>query len=184
MLEARPSKRGAAHRFSRDVRFDVFEADAKIGALVYDIKSESATFDVRGEAFAAARERKRRDERLYEAAWRKVSGSDKPPANPMLLKDAGGAVLAQADAKGAGWLIARGSEVLELRRRSVFSRLHDLYRGGGGQALGWVGQRKFFTTRLHVDLPSEFDAPFQIFTLALALDLTFVSLDRLNAPSA
>ena len=180
MLEARPAKRDAANRFSRDVRYDVYEADAAIGALVYDIKSESGTLNVRGQAFTAARERKRQDELLYQAALRKLSGGEKPPTNPVLLKDAGGAVLAQAESKGAaGWLIARGDEAFELRRRSAFSRLYDLYRQGQGQALGSVGPRKFFTTRFHVDLPSEFDAPFQVFTIALHTDLTFVALESM-----
>jgi hypothetical protein len=177
MLEARPAKRDATNRFSRDVRYDVFEADAKVGALVYDIKSESGTLNVRGQAFTAARERKRQDELLHQAALRALSGGEKPPTNPVLLKDAGGAVLAQAQSKGAaGWLIARGDEAFELRRRSAFSRLYDFYRQGQGQALGSVGPRKFFTTRFHVDLPSEFDAPFQVFTIALHTDLTFVAL--------
>ena len=179
MLEARPAKRDATNRFSRDVRYAVYEADAAIGALVYDIKSESATLDVRGQAFAAARERKRQDEVLYQAALRKLSGGEKPPANPVVLKDADGAVLAQAESKGvAGWRIARGEEAFELRRRSAFSRLYDLYSQGRVEALGSVGQRKLFTTRLHVDLPSEFDTPFQIFMLALLTDLTFVSLEH------
>jgi hypothetical protein len=181
MLEARPGKRDEAHRFSRDVRFDVFEADAAIGGLVFDIKSESATLQVRGETFAAARARKRQDERLDQAVRRKLSGGEKPPANPVLLKDAGGAILAQAEIGAGGWIIARGGETLELRRRWAFSRLYDLYRQGWSQALGSVGQRKFFTTRLHVDLPSEFDAPFQIFTLALLLDLTFDALGSMSA---
>jgi hypothetical protein len=181
MLEARPAKRDAASRFSRDVRYDIYQADAAIGALVYDIKLESAALDVRGEAFTAARERKRQDGVLYQAALRKLARGEKLPANPVVLKDAGGAVLAQAESKGAaGWLIARGDEEFELRRRSAFSRLYDLYRQGQGQALGSVGPRKFFTTRFHVDLPSEFDAPFQVFTIALHTDLTFVELSKMQ----
>ncbi len=177
MLEARPAKRDAGNRFSRDVRYDIYQADAAIGALVYDIKTESAALDVRGEAFTAARERKRQDGVLYQAALRKLARGETLPANPVVLKDAGGAVLAQAESKGAaGWLIARGDEAFELRRRSAFSRLYDFYRQGQGQALGTIGPRNFFTTRLHVDLPSEFDAPFQVFTIALHTDLTFVAL--------
>ncbi|MGD0763025.1 MAG: hypothetical protein ABR929_07525 [Roseiarcus sp.] len=97
----------------------------------------------------------------------------------MLLKDAGGAILARAESKGAaGWLIARGEEPFDLRRRSAFSRLYDLYRQGQGEGLGSAGPRKFFTTRLHVDLPNEFDAPFQVFAIALHTDLTFVELSK------
>ena len=179
MLAARPTKRDATNRFSRDVRYDIDEAEAAIGALVYDIKSESATLTVRGQAFTAARERARRDEALCQAALRKLSGGEKPPANPVALREAGGAVLARAESKGAaGRLIARGEEAFELRRRSALSRLYDLYRQGQGEALGSAGPRKFFAARLHADLPSEFDAPFQVFAVALHTDLTFVELAK------
>jgi hypothetical protein len=180
MLEARPAKRAAEHRFARDARMDVFEADAAIGGLVYDIKSESATLDVGGDRFTCARAHPRQDERLYQAAARKLARGAKPPANPLLLRDAGEAVLAQADANGAGWVIALDDDALELRRRSAFSRIYDLYRRGQGAVLGWVGQKSFFTSRFHVDLPREFNFPFQIFTFVLLLDRTFVSLDRMN----
>jgi hypothetical protein len=184
MLEARPAKRAAEHRFARDARMDVFERDAAIGDLVYDIKSESATLNVGGDRFTCARARPRQDERLYQAAARKLAGSAKPPANPLLLKDADEAILAEAEANGAGWLIAQGGETLELRRRSAFSRIYEFYRQGQSVALGWVGQKRVFTTRLHVDLPREFKSPFQIFTFVLLLDRTFVSLDRMNDQSA
>jgi len=101
MLEARPAKRDAANRFKHDARYDIYRAEEKIGALVYDAKSESATLDVRGQAFSAARERKRRREVPWQFVLRMLSGGQKPPANPVLLKDASGAVLAQADSNGA-----------------------------------------------------------------------------------
>jgi hypothetical protein len=184
MLEARPAKRDATNRFRRDVRYDIYDAQAKIGALVYDIKSERATLDVRGQSFTAARERKRQEGVLHQAALRKLSRGETLPANPVVLKDAGGAVLAQAETKGAaGWLIARGDEGFEMRRRSAFSRLYDFYRQGQGQALGAIGPRNFFATRLHVDLPGEFDPPFQVFTIALHTDLTFVALEGLSSPA-
>ncbi|MGD0641923.1 MAG: hypothetical protein ABSC22_14345 [Roseiarcus sp.] len=175
MLEARPAKRDATNRFSRDARWGIFEADAPIGALVYDIKSESATMNVRGQAFTAARERKRQDEALGRMVLRILSGRAKPPPNPVLLKDASGAVLARSERKGdASLLVRRGDEAFELRRRSAFSRPHYLYRQGQSQALGMVGSKKIFTTRICIDLPSEFDEPFQVFMLALLTDLGFV----------
>jgi len=176
MLEARPAKRDATNRFKRDVRYDIYDAEAKIGALVYDSKSESATLDVRGQAFTAARERKRRHEVPWQFLWRKLSGGQKPPANPVLLKDASGAVLAQAESKGAaGWLVARGDEAFELRRRSLVSRLYDLYRQGQSEALGAIGAEGFFKAPLQVDLPNEFDELFQVFVIALYTDLIAVA---------
>lgn len=178
MLEARPAKRDATNRFKRDVRYDIYEAEAKIGALVYDSKSESATLDVRGQAFTAARQRKREHEVPWQFVMRKLFGREKPPANPVLLKDASGAVLARAESKGAaGWLVARGDETFELRRRSLISRLYDLYRQGQSQALGAVGAGGVFAP-LQVDLPNEFDELFQVFAIALYTDLTVVAANN------
>jgi hypothetical protein len=175
MLEARPGKRDATNRFKNDVRYDIYDAEAKIGALVYDVKSESATLDVRGQAFSAARERKRRREVPWQFVWRKLSGGQKPPVNPVLLKDASGAVLAQAESNGAaGWLVARGDEAFELRRRSLVSGLYDLDRQGQSQALGAVGEGAF-RAPLQVDLPNEFDELFQVFVIALYKDLRVVA---------
>ena len=170
MLEARPAKRDATNRFKRDVRYDIYDAEAKIGALVYDSDSESATLDVRGQAFTAARERKREHEVPWQFVLRKFAGREKPPANPVLLKDASGAVLAQAESKeAAGWLVARGDEAFELRRRSLVSGLYDLYRQGQSQALGAVGGG-YLRAPLQVDLPNEFDELFQVFVIALYTD--------------
>ena len=175
MLEARPAKRDATNRFKRDVRYDIYDAEAKIGALVYDSKSESATLDVRGQAFTAARERKREHEVPWQFVLRKLSGREKPPANPVLLKDANGAVLARAESKGAaGWLVARGDEAFELRRRSLISGLYDLYRQGQSQALGAVGAGEL-RAPLQVDLPNEFDELFQVFVIALYTDSRVVA---------
>jgi hypothetical protein len=175
MLEARPAKRDATNRFKRDMRYDIYDAQTKVGALVYDAKSESATLDVRGRAFSAAREHERRREVPWQFLWRKLSGGQKPPANPVLLKDASGAVLAQAESKGvAGWLVARGDEAFELRRRSLVSGHYDLYRPGQSQALGAVGGG-YLRAPLQVDLPGEFDELFQVFVIALYTDARVVA---------
>jgi hypothetical protein len=176
MLEARPTKRDATNRFKHDARYDIYGAEEKIGALVYDAKSESATLDLRGQAFSAARERKRQHEVPWQFVLRKLFGGQKPPANPVLLKDASGAVLARADSNGAaGWLVARGDEAFELRRRSLISGLFDLYRQGQSQALGAVGEGAFLKAPLQVDLPSEFDELFQVFVIALYKEFMVVA---------
>jgi hypothetical protein len=176
MLEARAAKHDASFwRMRRDVRCDIYDAQGKIGALVYDAKSESATLDVRGRAFTAARERKREREVPWQFVLRKLSGREKPPANPVLLKDANGAVLARAESKGgAGWLVARGDEAFELRRRSLISGFYDLYRQGQSQALGAVGAGEL-RAPLQVDLPNEFDEIFQVFVIALHTDMKVVA---------
>ncbi len=179
MLEARRAKRDATNRFKGDVRYDIYDADAKIGALVYDTKSESATLDVRGRVFGAARERERQHEVPWQFVLRKLSGGQKPPVNPVLLKDASGAILAQAESNGAaGWRVVRGDEAFELRRRSLFSGLFDLYRQGQSQALGAVGEGAFLKAPLQVDLPNEFDELFQVFVIALYKDLMVVAANN------
>lgn len=157
------------------MRYEIYGAEAKVGALVYDSKLESATLDVRGQAFTAARERKREHEVPWQFVLRKLSGREKPPVNPVLLKDASGALLAQAESKGAaGWLVARGDEAFELRRRSLVSGLYELYRQGQSEALGAVSAGAFFKAPLQVDLPNEFDELFQVFVIALYTDLIVV----------
>ncbi len=176
MLEARPAKRDATNRFKRDMRYEIYDAEARIGALVYDCKSESAALDVRGQACTAGRERKREQEVPWQFVLRILTGREKPPANPVLLKDASGAVLAQAESQGAaGWLVTRGDEAFELRRRSLVSRLYDLYRHGQSEALGAVGAEGFIKAPLQVDLPTEFDELFQVFAIALYTDLIAVA---------
>ncbi len=177
MLEARAAKHDASFwRMRRGVRCDIYDAQGKIGALVYDAKSESATLDVRGRAFTAARERKREREVPWRFVLRKLSGREKPPANPILLKDTSGAVLAQAESTGwTGWLVARGDEAFELRRRSRFSGLYVLYRQGQSQALGAVREAAFLRAPLQVDLPNEFDEIFQVFVIALHTDMKVVA---------
>jgi hypothetical protein len=158
------------------VRYDIYDAEAKIGALVYNTKSESATLCVRGQAFSAAREHERPHEVPWQILWGKLSGGQKPPVNPVLRKDANGAVLAQAESNGAaGWLVARGDEAFELRRRSLASGLYDLYRRGQSQALGAVGEGSFLKAPLQVDLPNEFDELFQVFIIALYADARVVT---------
>ncbi len=79
MLEARAAKHDASFwRMRNDVRLDIYDAQGKIGGLVYDAKSESATLDVRGQAFTAARERKREREVPWQFVMRKLSGREKP----------------------------------------------------------------------------------------------------------
>ena len=185
MLEARPAERDATNRSKHDVRYEIYNAEAKIGALVYDRKSESATLDVRGQAFSAAREHARRREVPWQFVMRKLSGREKPPANPVLLKDASGAVLARAESRGAaGWLVARGDEAFELRRRSLFSGLYELYRQGQSQALGAVGEGALLKAPLQVDLPNEFDELFQVFAIALYTDLMVVAANDDGGASA
>ena len=58
--------------------------------------------------------------------------------------------------------------------------LSSLYRSGSEQSLGSVGQRKFFTRLLHMDLPDEFDRPFQVFLLVLLLGLTLQNMESLG----
>jgi hypothetical protein len=178
MMTARSAKRDAATRFARDARVDLFDGEEAIGSLVYEIGPETATIALSGETYRAARERPRKDEALYQAAIRLASGGEKPPANPILLTDANGRVLARAEDAGKGIAIRSGGELYEFRRRSIFSRRYDLYRQGSARPLGSAGQRSLFSTSMTSDLPSEIPALLRAFLFALLFDMTFVALDR------
>jgi hypothetical protein len=73
--------------------------------------------------------------------------------------------------------VSRGEESFSFRK---VSRPYHLYRQGSEQSLGWVAQEKFFTRTLTMTLPAEFDAPFQVFLLALLLSLTMENMERLT----
>ena len=69
----------------------------------------------------------------------------------------------------AGFAVSRGGQSFTLRR---VKRPYHLYRQGSDQSLGWVGQEKFFTTTMSMNLPAEFEPEFQVFLLTLLLSLT------------
>ena len=50
--------------------------------------------------------------------------------------------------------VSRGEESFTFRK---VSRPYHLYRQGSDQSLGSVGQRKFFSRTLHMNLPAEFE---------------------------
>ena len=93
------------------------------------------------------------------------------------LKDASGQVVALAEKTKRGVAVSHGDEGFVFRKPSFFSRPYHLYREGSDQSLGAVGQKKFFTTTLHMDLPAGFDRAFQVFLLALLLNLTMQALE-------
>ena len=141
---------------------------------------ETATIEVRGAAYDAARERPRKDETAVRAAIRIARGGEKPPPNPIVLIDAAARPLARALEDGGGFAIGAGGHTFELRRRSPFSRRYDLSRTRDGTRLGTVGQKSLFSTHLTSDLPSEVPEWLQAFLFVLLYDKTFVELDLLG----
>ncbi len=178
MMIARPAKRDAATRFARDARVDLFDGEQAIGGLIYEIGPETATIALSGETYCVARERPRKDETRYQAAIRLAGGGEKPPANPILLTDATGRVLACAENADKSIAISSGGRLFEFRRRSFLSRRYDLYRQGSATPVGSAGQRSLFATSMTSDLPSEIPALLQAFLFALLFDITFVAMDR------
>lgn len=178
MLTARASKRDKANFFSNDLRWDILDGETPIGGVVYDRGPLNAALIVNGESFTAARVSDRPDERLYQALVRVLAGGVKPPPNPFALQDAAGGTLALAESAGKSFAVSRGEESFTFRKGA--SRPFNLYREGDDKPLGWVGQEKFWTTKMHMSLPAEFDAPFQIFLLVLLLNLTMQRLERMG----
>ena len=161
MLTTRAGKRDKTSAFG-DLIFDILDEGRPIGSVVFDKKELAAAITVDGKAYRVARAREQHNEMLHQALIRVMTGADKPPPNPWALKDA------------AGRTLALGERVGEV------SRPYHLYRHGSEQSLGSVGQAKFFTRTLHMNLPAEFDAAFQVFLLTLLLSLTFENLESLT----
>ncbi len=179
MLIARPAKRDKSALFSNDLRFDVLEGAAAIGGIIYDKAHETAALTINNHAFAVRRASDRPDEKLYQALVRVMTGGEKPPPNPYALKDSGSQTLALAEQVKQGFVVSRGDESFTFRKGS--SRPFNLYRQGSDEPLGWVGQEKFWTTSLHMNLPDKFDAAFQVFLLVLLLNLTMQRLETLSS---
>lgn len=175
MLTARGTKRDKSSLFNtRDLLFDILDEGKPIGTVVFDKNALSAAIGLDGRTFTVARAGDRHEERLYQALIRVMTGAEKPPPNPWALKDSAGATLALGEPVKSGFAVSRGGEGFSLRQ---VKRPYHLYRQGSDQSLGWVGQEKFFTTTLGIDLPAEFEPAFQIFLLTLVLSLTMQRMD-------
>ena len=174
MLTTRPSKRDKVGLFNTDLMYDLMDGEKPVGTLTYEKKHRRATIVVGGNSYTVERLSDRPDEQNYQALLRVASGGEKPPVNPLLLKGADGQMLAQAEPVKNDFVVTRGGESFSFRK---VSRPYQLFRQGSDQSLGSVGQAKFFTTTLHIDLPAELDPPFQVFLLALLVDKTIQSLD-------
>ena len=172
MLTTRPSKRDKVGFLNTDLMFDILDEGQPIGSLVYDKKAMRAAITIADKTYTV--ERDRPDERLYQALLRVMTGGDKPPTNPWVLKDGEGRALALAEEVKRGFAVSRGEESFSFRK---VSRPYHLYRDGSDQSLGSVGQEKFFTRILHMNLPAEFDPAFQVFLLTLLLSLTMKQLE-------
>jgi len=178
MLTTRASKQKGTPFSIHDLRFDILDEDEPIGNLIYDKRDMRAALTLHGKAYMVERSTDQQDERLYQTLIRVLAGRAKPPANPYAIKDASGQVLALAEKTRQGFAVCRGDDGFAFRKPSWFYRPYHLYRAGSDQSLGSVGQKKFFTSTLHMDLPAEFDAPFQVFLLLLLLNATMEALEQ------
>jgi len=181
MLITRPAKRDNVGLLDRQMRFEIFEDAQSRGGLVFNPKQRSGAITIDNADFVAARLSSKPDEMLYQALFRLMSGAAKPPINPFALKDAGDQVLALAERHGETFVVTRGTENYTLRKPGIFKRLFELYPDGQVQSLGTVGQAKFFTRQLQMDLPASLPAAFQVFLLTLILDLTLQNMDSYSS---
>ena len=174
MLTTRSAKRDKVGLFNTDMMFDILDEGRPIGSLVFDKKAMKAAITVDGKDYTVARVSERHDERVYEALIRVMTGGEKLPPNPWALKDGAGRTLALGERVKESFAVSRGEESFSFRK---VSRPYHLYRQGSEQSLGSVGQEKFFTRTLHMNLPPEFEPAFQVFLLALLLALTMQNLE-------
>jgi hypothetical protein len=181
MLTTRAAKRDKVGLFNTDMMFDILDEGRPIGSLVFDKKAMKAAITVDGKNYTVVRAREQHDERLYQALIRVMTGSEKPPPNPWALKDASGRTLALGERVKQSFAVSRGEESFSFRK---VSRPYHLYRQGSEQSLGSVGQEKFFSRTLHMNLPAEFDPAFQVFLLALLLGLTMQNLENSSSYSS
>jgi hypothetical protein len=180
MLITKPAKRDNVGLLDRHLRFEICEGTQSRGGLVFDPKQRSGAITIDKANFVATRLSAKPDEMLYQTLFRLMSGAAKPPANPFALKDAGDQVLALAERQGESFVVTRGDESYTLRKPGIFKRLFELYPEGQAQSLGTVGQAKFFTRQLQMDMPSSLPAAFQVFLLTLILDLTLQNMESLS----
>jgi hypothetical protein len=171
MLTARGAAREKGKFFSLEMRYDILAGDRPIGLLVYQGRKRRGVLTLDGAEYAIGRESDRGPENLFQMVARGLTGRQKPPPNPFLLRDAGQRVLATALPVGSRFEVSRSEARFDLKRASIFSRPYQLHPAGNDQPVGWVGQQKFFTKTLTMDLPPEFDSPFQVFLLTVVLDL-------------
>ena len=149
MLVARPSKRSRTELAGTDSRFDILAGERVLGRLSSDRKTLGASLSLEDQIYIV--EHTRSPDRYA-------------------LKDADGRVLALAEQTGEVFQISRGEERFRFakgRSRLLF----DLKAEGGRKPLGSVGQRSFWTLKMHMDLPDALGAPFQVFLLHLLLVL-------------
>ena len=177
MLTTRAAKRDKVGAFNTDMMFDILDEGRPIGSLVFDKKAMKAAITIDGKDYTVARAHERHNEMLHQALIRMMTGAEKPPPNPWALKDASGQTLALGERVKQSFAVSRGAESFSFRK---VSRPYHLYRQGSEQSLGSVGQQKFFSTTLHMNLSGEFDAAFQVFLLSLLLSLTMENLEDLT----
>jgi hypothetical protein len=170
MLVARPSKRTGSVWFVNDMRFDILSGERPLGRLSLDRRNLGSAFTVDDSGFTVEHTRGAEEETLYEAAARLATRRPKPPPDRYELKDAGARVLAVADQDGEVFLIQREARRFRFAKGRS-RRSFDLCEDGDQTPLGSVGQRKFWTTSTHMDLPDAFGAPFQVFLLSVLLAL-------------
>jgi hypothetical protein len=175
ILTTRAAKRDKVSLFNTDIMFDILDDGRPMGSLAFNKKALKPAITVDGKDYTVARVSERHDERPYEALFRVVTGREKPPPNPWVLKDASGQTLALGGRLKRSFAVSRGEENFSLRR---VSRPYHLYRRGSEQSLGSVGQEKLLSGTLHMNLPAEFEPAFQVFLLSLVLALTMQNLEN------
>jgi len=179
MLIGRPYKRTLADQFKHDARLDLFDGEEAVGGLVYAVRAETASIELKGETYTAARARPRMEGKAaYQALIRLARGAEKPPPNPIRLANAAGVALGSADGKRSPSDIAFGEASYALRRRSMFSRRYDLHPVGAAAPLGSVGPPRMLSTSLTADFPPDVPMLLQAFLFALMLDMTFAALEN------
>jgi hypothetical protein len=179
MLLAKPAPGNLKTMVGLEARADLFAGAEKIGALLYELKGERATIDLRGETFYATRERPRAaGEFILAPLIRALRGQTLPP-NPFVLTNASGDRLAFALNERKGVVIDAGGERFEFGRNPAVPHGNALTRDGGA-LLGSVRKESRLSPGLAADLPSEVPEWLQAFLFAIMYDGSLVSMAQVG----
>jgi len=165
VLRLRPCRgSGPADLSNGKLRFDIHDNDLAIGKLVYDRQQSRGAFNIGEDGFVVERAG-----RGPELPARDPPATQEAFSSIFSLTNAAGALLARAERELEVYVVGREGEsyILQPSRSRLY--LH-LQREGDVVNLGGVGQRKFWTSSLEMNLPDGFGAAFQVFLASLLLD--------------
>ncbi len=162
MLTAQLREHDRPGLFGQEFHYDILDDGTQVGGITHNRRTWRAAFTLDGRPYTLDL---MMNEQTKRFCWP--------------LQDASGEILAMAEPAirtniliDRGFVVSRGDQLftfLEPFHSFISATPYHLYREGSDQSLGSVGQPTIYDRTLHVNLPAEFDRPFQVFLLALVV---------------